>query len=110
MAILELRAARGWSQQQTAAVFGLTATTTSSWMRRLDEAGPAGLVQLRQPVNRFPDFVRYAVQRLKSLCPSMGKVKIAEVLARGGLHLGSTTIGRILKEQPALPPATGNSK
>ena len=52
------------------------------------------------PVNKFPDFVRYSVQRLKSLCPSMGKVKIAGVLARAGLHLGSTTVGRIVKESP----------
>ena len=50
------------------------------------------------------DFVRYAVQQLKSLCPSMGKVRIAEMLARAGLHLGSTTVGRIVKEPPAAPP------
>ena len=61
MAILELRAARGWSQQQTAAAFQLTAATISTWMRRLDETGPAALVQLAEPVNRFPDFVRYVV-------------------------------------------------
>jgi putative transposase len=47
-----------------------------------------------------PDFVRYTVQRLKTLCPSMGKVKIAQTLARAGLHLGATTVGRILKEPP----------
>ncbi len=32
MAILELRAARGWSQQQTADVFQITSATISSWM------------------------------------------------------------------------------
>ena len=105
MAILELRAARGWSKQKTADSFHLTAATIATWMRRLDETGPDALVQLPEPVNRFPDFVRYAIQRLKSLCPSMGKVKIAEVLARAGLHLGSTTVGRILKEHP-VPPQT----
>jgi hypothetical protein len=30
----------------------------------------------------------------------MGKKKIAETLARAGLHLGVTTVGRILKEKP----------
>ena len=60
-------------------------------------------MELREPVNKFPDFVRYAVQRLKTLCPSMGKVKIAQTLARAGLHLGATTVGRMLKEQPKLP-------
>ena len=37
MAILELRAARGWSLSQTAEVFLVTATTISTWMKRVDE-------------------------------------------------------------------------
>jgi len=69
-------------------------------MSRVAEEGPEALVQLREPVNRFPDFVRYVVQRLKGLCPALGKVKIAETLARAGLHLGATTVGRVLKEKP----------
>ncbi len=105
MAILELKAARGWSLEQTAKAFLVTAATISSWMRRLDEDGPDALVQLPVPVNRFPDFVRHAVQRLKTLCPTMGKVKIAQTLARAGLHLGTTTIGRILKEKPYRKPS-----
>jgi putative transposase len=107
MAILELRAARGWSLEQTAKAFLVTGATISSWLGRLDEHGLDALVQLRTPVNRFPDFVRYAVQCLKTLCPAMGKVKIAETLARAGLHMGATTVGRILKEdpQPAPPQA-----
>jgi transposase InsO family protein len=109
MAILELRAARSWSRQKTADCFQLTPATISAWMRRLDESGPDALVQLAEPVNKFPDFVRYSVQRLKSLCPCMGKVKIAGVLARAGLHLGSsTTVGRIVKEPPAAPPVSEN--
>jgi len=51
MAILELRAARGWSRQQTADVFLVTAATIASWMKRVDEEGPDALVQLREPVN-----------------------------------------------------------
>jgi len=104
MAILELRAARNWSRQETADAFHLTAATISAWMRRLDESGPEALVQLPEPVNRFPDFVRFVVQQLKSLCPSMGKVKIAEMLARAGLHLGGSTVGRIVKEPSVTPP------
>jgi len=48
-----------------------------------------------QPVNKFPDFVRYIVQRLQALCPRLGKAKIAQVLARAGLHLAITTVGRV---------------
>ena len=87
MAILELRAARAWSLNQTASTFQITAATISSWLKRLDEDGPWALVQLRSPVNRFPDYVAYVVQRMKTLCPSMGKVKIAETLARAGCIL-----------------------
>ena len=104
MAILQLKAARGWSLEQTARGFHVTAATIASWIKRIDDEGPNALVQLREPVNRFPDFVRYIIQRLKTLCPSMGKVKIAEMLARAGLHLGVTTVGRILKEKPAATP------
>jgi putative transposase len=102
MAVLELRAARAWSTRQTADVFLVAAATIASWIARLDEEGPNALVKICEPVNKFPDFFRYAVQRLKALCPTLGKVKIAEILCRAGLHLGATTVGRITKEP--LPP------
>ncbi len=104
MAILELRSARAWSARQAAQAFQITAATIASWMKRLDEAGPDALVQIREPVNKFPEFVRYSVQRLKALCPTLGKVKIAQILCRSGLHLGATTVGRILKESPRTVP------
>ena len=61
-------------------------------MRRIDEEGANTLVPVGEPVNKFPDFVRYAVQRLKALCPSLGKIKITDMLCRAGLHLGTTTV------------------
>jgi transposase len=48
MRILELRAARGWSIQQTAERFHVTEETIASWMRRLDEGGEAGLVRAEE--------------------------------------------------------------
>ena len=104
MAILELRAARGWSIKQTADTLLITEATVSSWMRRIDEKGLDALLQLPEPVNKFPDFVRYLVQRLKILCPTMGKVRIADTLCRAGLHLGATTVGRILTEEHRPSP------
>ena len=104
MAILNLRAARGWSLEQTARTFLVTGATIASWMKRVDEEGPEALVQLRESVNKFPDFVRYAIQRLKTLCPSMGKLKMAETLCRAGLHLGPSMVGRGLKEPPCSRP------
>ena len=104
LAILELKAARGWSLAQTAKAFLVTAATVASWMKRLDEDGLDALVQTPVPVNKFPDFVHYAVQRLKALSPMMGKVKIAQTLARAGLHLGTTTVSRMLKSKPRHEP------
>ncbi len=41
---------------------------------------------------------------MKLYCPAFGKVKIAEKLARVGVHIGKTTVGRILQEKPADEP------
>jgi hypothetical protein len=76
--------------------------TIAAWMGRLDEQGPDALVRLPEPVNKFPELVTYVVKRLKLLCPSLGKVKIAQFLARAGLHLGPTTVRRFL-ENPRRP-------
>jgi putative transposase len=104
LAILELRAARGWSLAQTARRLLVTPLTVASWTQRLDDEGPHALVQVHEPVNRFPDFVCYLVQRLKVLCPRMGTRRIARILARAGLHLGATTVRRMLHPTPK-PPA-----
>jgi putative transposase len=103
MRILELKAARGWSYEQAARAFLINEQTLRSWTERLDEEGEHALVQTAEPVNRFPDFVRYLVVQLKVLLPSMGKVRIAQMLARAGLHLGVTTVGRMLKEEEPVP-------
>ena len=104
MAVLALKTARCWSLERAAKTFQVTAATIASWMKRLDEQGPEALMQLPgEPPNKFPQFVRQVVQRLKTLCPAMGKVKIAQTLARAGLHLSATTVGRMLRggEDPA---------
>ena len=56
MSILEVRAAQGWSCQQTADSFLVTPATIASWMKRLDEQGADALVQIRAPMNKFPEF------------------------------------------------------
>ena len=103
MRILQLKAARGWSCTQAAQTLMLDEQTLKSWMRRIDEEGEGALVRLSEPVNRFPDFVRYLVRQLRVLCPRMGKVRIAQVLARAGLHLGATTVDRMLRETQPIP-------
>ena len=103
MAILELRATRGLSTKQTADRFLITLKTIASWTDRIDEEGPKALLQIRVPVNKFPDLVRYIVQRLKLLCPWLGRIKIAEILCRAGLHLAPSTVRRVLRERPFIP-------
>jgi hypothetical protein len=46
LAILELKAARGQSLEQTAKAFLITAAMVASWMKRLNEDAPDALVQL----------------------------------------------------------------
>ncbi len=110
LSILVLKAARGWNAKQTANVFFVSEITISNWLKRLDEPG-CGLVALRELVNRFPDFIRQVVQQLKCVCPTMGKVRIAQLLARTGLQLSPSTVRRFLRESVGLKrgPAEGFS-
>ena len=106
LAILQLRAARGWSKRETARRLLLAPATIVHWMRRLDEGRKRALLETPEPANRFPDFVRLVVRRLKVLCPTMGKKRIAQTLARAGLELGVSTVGRMLKENDVDPSET----
>ncbi len=104
LAILALRAARGWNAAETARAFLVTAVTITSWMRRLDEDGEGALVRLPVPVNKLPDFVAVVVQTLRATCPSLGKVRIAQMLARAGLALSASTVKRALaRDRPRSP-------
>ena len=102
--ILELRTARGWSAAEAGRRMFITPATLVGWMTRVDEAGVDALVQLASPVNRFPDLVAYVVQRLKVHLPALGKVAIAQHLARAGLHLSPSTVHRMLRRS-SPPPA-----
>jgi transposase InsO family protein len=109
LAILELRAARGWSRREVARRFLLQPATVATWAARADESGAGALLETPAPANRLPEFIRHVVTRLKALCPSMGKKRIAQTLARAGLVLATSTVGRLLKERgkrPQKPDAT----
>ena len=103
MRILQLRAARGWTLEKTGRVFLVDLHTLLLWMRRLDEQGERSLIQTLEPVNRYPDFVRNLVRQLKRLFPAMGSERMTQVLARAGLHLGATTIRRMVRENGGPP-------
>ena len=107
--ILALKAARGWSKAQAAERFLLRPATIAEWTKRVEEDGENGLLQTPEPINRLPDFVRDIVARLKVLCPTVGKKRIAQTLARAGLALGISTVGRVLKERERTEPEPGES-
>jgi transposase InsO family protein len=96
--ILTIRAIRGW---RVAKRFQVTVQTIINWMRGVDDGNE--VVQIPERPNRYPDFVRYVVQQLKSFCPLLGRYKIADILARAGLHLSASTIKRIIGEPPIDP-------
>ena len=73
LAILELKASRGWKEQQAASAFLISAATIAGWLKRVDEKGAGALVQVARPVNRYPDFVDHLVERLELRVPSDGQ-------------------------------------
>ena len=99
MRILELKSITGMSNKQAAEAFLVSDVTIASWNKRIDEEGHNALLQLKHPVNKFPDFVRYIAKRLKAICPELGKKKITQILARAGLHLAVTTVSRFIKDK-----------
>jgi transposase InsO family protein len=110
MSIVELRAARGWSTAETARVFLVQPATVAAWWKRVDEQGDNPLLETPAPVNRFPEFVRHIVCRLKVLQPTLGKKRIAQMLARAGLHIGVTTVKRMLDSGRADPAGDGGKQ
>ncbi len=107
--ILSLRTGQGWSASQTARRFLVSAATIASWTKRLQEGGESALLRLSFPVNKFSECVTAVAQQLRVAAPLMGSRKIAEHLARAGLHLSATTVRRMLKQPPVKPPKPGAS-
>ena len=94
LAILALKAARGWNNAQAARAFLVTPETIARWLSLLDDEGPGAVV-----ASPCPAFVISLVQQLRCVCPMMGKQRIADTLARAGLHLSASTTARMLKKR-----------
>jgi putative transposase len=102
MEILNHKAACGWNLKQTAEAFQISVETIASWLKRIDDDS---LVNIPVPWNKYPAYLRYVTQQLKSLVPRLGKKKIAEYFTRSGLYLAATTVGRYIKNDlPDIPP------
>jgi len=107
MRVLNHKAARGWNLKQASENFLIDPQTLSSWDQRMEEGGANALVQIKEPVHKYPDYLRYGLQQLKALIPLMGKKKIGEYFIRAGLTLSTSTVGRALKnaipDKPFIP-------
>ena len=99
--ILLIKTMRGLNNSQLARRFQVTVQTVRRWLRgvRLGK----DVVQLPEKVTRYPDYLRLVIQQLKMYCPLLGRFKIADILARAGLHISASTVRRIIYEAPAVP-------
>ena len=59
---------------------------------------------LREPVNKFPEFGALPRPASAHALPHHGQAEDGPDLGPHGLHLGTTTVGRMLKAPPAKPP------
>ena len=98
--ILLIKTALGLNNSQLARRFQITVQTVRRWLRGICLGNKT--VQLPDKPTRYPDYLRYVVQQLKLYCPILGRVKIADILARVGLHISASTVRRIINEPPAV--------
>lgn len=99
--ILLIKTMRGLNNSQLARRFQITVQTVRRWVRGVHQGGD--MVQLPSKATRYPDYLRLVIQQLKLVCPLLGRVKIADILARAGLHISASTVRRVIHEPPIVP-------
>ena len=104
LAILELRAPRGWSVLQTAERLHVTGQPSPPGWRASTRIVLLRSVQTPGPVSRSPALGGYLARRRKLLCPELGTARIADVLSRAGLHLRRTTVPMLAGPRVAWLP------
>ena len=101
MEILMHKAVCGLNLKQTAKAFMVSPDTISSWMKRIDDDD---FLNTQTPVNKYPDALKFLVQKFKVLVPAFGKKKIAAFFLRAGVNLSAASVGRFLKDLPSEMP------
>lgn len=102
--ILDWHRAHGKIISLTARHFGIRRATVREWLKRFTVQGILGLVersrrpQRMRPPTTSPDAI-IAVVRLRKQYPAWSKYKLRVMLARQGITLSASTVGRILKRQ-----------
>ena len=102
--ILDWRHQHGHNLSLTARRFGIQRLTLRRWVKRVKQSGPVGLndrshrpQRLRQPITPWNTVM--AVVKLRRQYPAWSKYKIRILLAREGVVVSASTVGRILKRR-----------
>ena len=102
--ILDWRHQHGHNLSLTARRFGIQRLTLRRWVKRVKQSGPVGLndrshrpQRLRQPITPWNTVM--AVVKLRQQYPAWSKYKIRILLAREGMVVSASTVGRILKRR-----------
>ncbi len=102
--ILEYQAAYGLTNAETARRFLIDPQTLAAWKKEGYGLAKTHLVEQNTPPNKYPEYVRQMVRKLKEYIPFIGKREMADMLGKCGLHLSASTVGRICREKPSKSP------
>jgi len=102
--ILDWHRAHGNNNSLTARHFGIGRMTLYRWLRRFKRSGVIGLNEesrkpkrLRQPTTSWNTVIR--IVQLRKQYPVWSKYKIRALLAREGIQVSASTVGRVLKKR-----------
>ena len=102
--ILDWHRSHGNNNSLTARHFGISRMTLYRWIKRLKQYGITGLneesrkpKQLRQPTTSWNTVIK--IVQLRKQYPVWSKYKLRVLLAREGILVSASTVGRVLKRQ-----------
>jgi len=102
--VLDWRRAHGNNNSLTARHFGIGRMTLYRWIRRFKQYGIIGLNEesrrpkrLRQPTTPWNTVIR--IVQLRKQYPAWSKYKLRVLLAREGILVSASTVGRVLKRR-----------
>lgn len=102
--ILDWHQKHGGNLSLTARRFGIQRLTLRRWVKKVKQSGPVGLNdrshrprQVRQPTTPWETVM--ATVKLRQQYPAWSKYKIRVLLAREGVAVSASTVGRILKRR-----------
>lgn len=105
--ILDWHRFHGNNNSLTARHFGLGRMTLYRWIRRFKRSGVIGLNEesrkpkrLRQPTTSWNTVIR--IVQLRKRYPAWSKYKLGALLAREGIRVSASTVGRILKRRSLI--------